>query len=98
LADGHVEHIPEQIRIDRIAKGYTVNPMNLLMFINGERIHNPLWDKMTTSRGILAKSLSGRGCFFAGRRCKILVMMGITVARPLLTGTHGKRSQWLRVG
>jgi hypothetical protein len=35
---------------------------------------------MTTSRGILAKSLSGRGCFFAGRRCKILVMMGIAAA------------------
>ena len=35
---------------------------------------------MTISRSIFAKSLSGRGSFFAERRCKNLVMGGITAA------------------
>jgi len=33
---------------------------------------------MTTYRGIQAKSLSGRGSFFTGCRCKTLVMISIT--------------------
>jgi len=35
---------------------------------------------MTQARGISAKSLSGRGSFFAGRCCKNLVMVNIMAA------------------
>ncbi len=48
---------------------------------------------MTTSRGILAKSLSGRGFFFTGRRCEILVMMGI----PGLVWRRGRKVWFSRL-
>ena len=46
---------------------------------------------MTQARGISAKSLSGRGSFFAGRRCKPLVMMASRRNLRLVRQKNGSR-------